>query len=349
MYITITAQKLGGDYSQSSADFAEYLEKENQGLEQEDLPAGQAGVEHFFNQYGNEIQANEVVKEIDGNTAKLKNKEPKFYSITVNPSKYELRKLQNNSEDLKRYTRAIMNDYATSFNREINGKPITVDDIKYFAKIEHHRTFKGTDKQVKENQPFATKILQLKTDIRKIEQGQLEGNIKKMKSQINKLEAEAPHQQNGKRIVQGMKKAGNQSHIHIIVSRKDASNSVSLSPGSKHKASEVEMHGKIVKRGFDRDAFFTKAESTFDKTFGYKRNYAESYKSKKDFIKNPKLYFTTLLGLPASEKAIAFKILAKSGVPILSIPTNQVQLALKTIRTLKRGVDVAIKSGSIGI
>jgi len=342
MYITITAQKLGGDYSQSSADFAEYLEKENQGLEQED-------VEHFFNQYGDEIEAKDVVKEIDGNTAKLKKKEPKFYSITVSPSKHELKKLQNNSEDLKKYTRAIMNDYATSFNREINGKPITVDDIKYFAKIEHQRTFKGTDKQVKENQPFASKILQLKTDIRKIEQGQLDGNIKKMKSDIAKLEAEAPHQQNEKRIVQGMKKAGNQSHIHIIVSRKDASNSVSLSPGSKHKASEVEMHGKIVKRGFDRDAFFTKAESTFDKTFGYKRNYAESYKSKKDFIKNPKLYFTTLLGLPASEKAIAFKMLAKSGVPIASIPTNQVQLALKTIRYLKRGVDIAIKSGSIGI
>ena len=342
MYITITAQKLGGDYSQSSTDFAEYLEKENQGLEQED-------VEHFFNQYGDEIEAKEVVKEIDGNRAKLKKKEPKFYSITVSPSKYELRKLQNNSEDLKKYTRAIMNDYATSFNREINGKPITVDDIIYFAKIEHQRTFKGTDKQVKENQPFATKILQLKTDIRKIENNQLDGNIKKMKSQIIKLEAEAPHQQNGKRIVQGMKKEGNQSHIHIIVSRKDASNSVSLSPGSKYKASEVMMNGKLVKRGFDRDSFFTKAESTFDKTFGYKRNYAESYKSKKDFIKNPKLYFTTLLGLPASEKAVAFKMLAKSGVPIASIPTNQVQLALKTIRYLKRGIDVAIKSGSIGI
>jgi hypothetical protein len=342
MYITITAQKLGGDYSQSSADFAEYLEKENQGLEQED-------VEHFFNQYGDEIEAKEVVKEIDSNTAKLKKKEPKFYSITVSPSKYELRKLQNNSEDLKKYTRAIMNDYATSFNREINGKPITVDDIKYFAKIEHQRTFKRTDKQVKENQPFATKILQLKSDIRKIGNHQLDGNINKMKSQITKLEAKAPHQQNGKRIVQGMKKEGNQSHIHIIVSRKDASNAVSLSPGSKYKASEVMMNGKLVKRGFDRDSFFTKAETTFDKTFGYKRNYAESYTSKKYFIKNPKLYFTTLLGLPASEKAIAFKMLAKSGVPIMSIPTNQVQLALKTIRTLKRGVDVAIKSGSIGI
>jgi hypothetical protein len=55
------------------------------------------------------------------------------------------------------------------------------------------------------------------------------------------------------------------------------------------------------------------------------------------------------LGLPASEKAIAFKILGKSGVPIASIPTNKVQVALKTIRYFKRGVEVAIKSGSIGI
>ncbi len=342
MYITITAQKLGGSYSQSSASFVDYLEKENQGLEQEDM-------EHFFNQYGDEISAKDVVKEIDGNTAKLKKKEPKFYSITISPSKYELRQLQNSSKDLKAYTRELMKDYVTSFNREINGRPITIDDIKYFAKIEHQRTFKGTDKQIRENQPFATKILQLKNEIRKIEQGESVGNITKLQHKISKLEREAPHQQNGKRIVQGMKKEGNQSHIHIIVSRKNASNSISLSPGSKYKSSDVVFNGKKVKRGFDRDAFYTKAEKTFDKTFGYKRNYAESYQSKKDFIKNPKRYFSVLLGLPANEKAIAFKILAKSGVPVMSIPTNKVQLALKVIRQLKRGVDVAIKSGSIGI
>jgi hypothetical protein len=345
MYITITAQKLGKTYAQSAAEFVEYLEKENQGIEQDEI-------EHFFNQYGDEISAENVIKEIDANTAKLKKVEPKFYSITVNPSKYELRKLQNSSEDLKRYTRAIMKDYASSFNREITGKPITVDDIKYFAKIEHQRTFKGTDRQVRENQPFATKILKLKKEIWKIENGELTGNIKQLKSEIAKLEASAPHQSRGlgrKRIVQGMQKEGNQSHIHIIVSRKDASNSVSLSPGSKYRSSEVMMNGKMVKRGFDRNSFFTKAEKTFDATFGYKRNYAESYQLKKDFIKNPKLYFSVLLGLPASEKAIAFKILGKSGVPIASIPTNKVQVALKTIRYLKRGVEVAIKSGSIGI
>ncbi|GAA3515525.1 hypothetical protein GCM10022393_31820 [Aquimarina addita] len=342
MYITITPQKLGGSYSQSVGDYVGYLEKENQGLEQEEM-------EHFFNQYGDKINAKEVVREIDGNGGKLKKTEPKFYSITVSPSKYELKQLQNNSKDLKVYTRELMKDYVQSFNREINGKPITIDNIKYFAKIEHQRTFKGTDIQVKENQPYATKILQLKQDIRKIENGELKGNIKNLNQKISRLEKEAPHQQNGKRIVQGMQKEGNQSHIHIIVSRKDASNSVSLSPGSKYKASDVIMNGKNVKRGFDRDRFFTNAEKTFDKQFGYKRNYAESYKAKKDFIKNPKLYFSVLMGLPANEKAAAFKILGKSGVPMMNIPTSKVQLAIRAIKRLKKGVDIAIKSSSIGI
>ena len=343
MYITITPQKLGTNYSQSSADFVGYLEKENQGLEQQDM-------EHFFNQYGDEISAEEVVKEIDGNTAKLKKKEPKFYSITVSPSKYELRKLQNNSQDLKTSTRELMKDYVKSFNREINGRPITVNDIKYYSKIEHQRKFKGTDFQVKENQPFASKILQLKIDIRNIEEGRAQGNIKKMEKEIAKLERQAPHQQNGKRIVQGMQKDGNQSHIHIIVSRKDASNSISLSPGSKHKASEVEMHGKKVKRGFDRDTFFEKAEKTFDKIFGYKRNYAETYKARKEFVRHPKLYFAALMKLPANERALAFKMITKTGLPVVpSIPVSQAQIALRVFKRLRRGAEVAIKSSSIGI
>ncbi|MCC4227721.1 MobB family relaxase [Zunongwangia profunda] len=343
MYITITPQKLGRNYAQSSADFVGYLEKENQGLEQEEM-------EHFFNQYGDEFSAEEVVKDIDGNGAKLKKTEPKFYSITVSPSKYELNRLQNSSEDLKKYTLELMKDYVASFNREINGRTVTIDDIKYYAKIEHQRTFKGTDKQIRENQPFAAKILQLKNEIRNVQDGRTEGNINKLNREVSKLERAAPHQQNGKRIVQGMPKAGNQSHIHIIVSRKDASNTFSLSPGSKHKASEVEMHGKTVKRGFDRDKFFTNAEKTFDKTFGYQRNFAETYKARKDFIKNPKIYFAALMKLPTNERALAFKIMGKSGIPMMpSIPTNQAQLALKVFNKLRKGLDVAIKSSSIGI
>lgn len=342
MYITITPQKLTPGYSQSSADFVSYLEKENQGLEMDDP-------EFFFNQHGDQTTAKEVIKEIDSNTAKLKTTEPKFYSITVSPSKYELARLRNSTEDLKIYTREIMKDYAASFNREINGKAVCVNDIKYYAKIEYHRTFKGTDIQVKENQPFATKILQLKTELRKIERGELKGNVRDIHKEISKLEKTAPHQQNGERIVQGMKKEGNQSHIHIIVSRKDVTNTHSLSPGSKYKASEVMMNGKLVKRGFDRDAFFSKAEKTFDSNFAYKRNFVETYHARKVFTKDPKLYFTSIIGLPVNEKVIAFKLLRETGIPIINIPTNKVQLALRSIQMFKSGVRAAIRSGSIGI
>jgi len=343
MYITITAQKLGGNYSSGSADFVDYLEKENQGLDQEDG-------EYFFNQYDDQISAEEVVREIDANTAKLEKTEPRFYSITVSPSTYELNRLQNSSEDLKKYTREVMKDYVASFNREINGRPVNIDDIKYYAKIEHQRTFKGTDKQVRENQPFASKIIQLKSDIQKVKRGELSGNTAKMERQINKLEKAAPHQQSGQRILQGMSKEGNQSHIHIIVSRKDASNRFSLSPGSKYKASQVELNGKTVKRGFDRDKFFGKAEKTFDKNFGYQRNFVETYKARKEFIKNPRSYYSALMKLPTNEKTMAMRILKQTGMPMMpSIPTSQAQLALKVFNRLRKGLDIAVKSSSIGI
>ena len=343
MYITITPQKLGSTFSQSVVDYVEYLEKENQNLEIEEM-------EHFFNQNGEKITAQEVVRDIDANTSKLKKVEPKFYAITVSPSQYELRRLQNHSLDLKTYTREIMKDYAESFNREINGKAISVNDIKYYAKIENQRTFKGTDVQVRENQPYATKILKCKDEIQKIKCGEISGDISKLEKRIARLEKEAPHQLNGQRITQGMLKAGNQSHIHIIVSRKDMSNSFSLSPGSKYKSSEVEFNGKLVKRGFDRDAFFSRAEQSFDRLFKYERNFVETYEARKQFIKDPKIYFSVLLGLPANEKAMAFKMLRERGVPMIpAIPVNKAQLALKVFNKLKRGIDTAISSGSIGV
>ena len=262
-----------------------------------------------------------------------------------------MKQLQNHSEALKRYTQEVMKVYAKAFNREINGQEITVDDIKYYAKIEHERTYKGNDKAVRENALYHGKITRLKNEIRQVERGELKGSIKRKQQQIEKLEKNAPHQLDGKMIVQGMAKEGSQSHIHIIVSRKDISNRYSLSPGSKYKASEVVFNGKTIKRGFDRDKFFSASEKTFDKLFHYKRNYVETYNARKTFIKNPQQYFASIMGLPTNEKVIAFKLMNKTGIntTLLNIPTNKVQLALKVIKKLKRGIDVSIKSSSIGI
>lgn len=54
--------------------------------------------------------------------------------------------------------------------------------------------------------------------------------------------------------------------------------------------------------------------------------------------------------LPAHEKALAFKLMHKTGIPVIpNIPVSQAQLALRIFKRLRQGVDVAIKSSSIGI
>ncbi len=111
MYISITKQHLESTFSQSSGDFVAYLEKENQGK----APELQ---EHFFNQSNDRIPASQVIWEIDQNTAKLKKHEPKFYSLTINPSQRELKHIENNADLLKKYVREVMKDYAASFYRE---------------------------------------------------------------------------------------------------------------------------------------------------------------------------------------------------------------------------------------
>ena len=341
MYISVTRQHLNKTFSQSASDFVAYLEKENEGKSPELQ-------EHFFDQNNDSIPPGQVVKEIDGNTAKLKKKEPKFYSLTINPSKTELKAINNDPALLRLYVREAMKDYAASFYRE---NPVSVDSIKYYAKIEHERLYKGFDREIKENQVYKAKIAALRNKIRKVERSELKGSVKKMQKKIEKLASEIPHKIDGKAIEQGMKKPGKQTHVHIIVSRKDITNRFSLSPGSSYMESESKLNGKIVKRGFKRDQFFERAEKTFDRLFDHKRNFVETYSARKSFIKDPKKYFAKVMGLPTNEKSAAFKILGKTGVPMpdLNIPTNKVQLAIKTFKNLKKAIRVAQRAGSIGV
>lgn len=239
MYVTITPQNMSDTYNVSVADFVDYLEKENEGKSPE-------AMEHFFNQQEDTIDRKQVVKEIDSNTAKLRKTEPRFYSITINPSKRELQHLKQGDLNLKAYTREVMKSYVQSFYRD---REVSVDDIKYYAKIEHQRSYKGFDREIKENAPYTKKIARLKNNIRKVERGEMKGNVKKMEKEMDRIFREIPHKIDGKPVAQGMQKPGMQTHIHIVISRRDASNTYSLSPGSRYKASQVELNGKTEKRG----------------------------------------------------------------------------------------------------
>ncbi len=62
-------------------------------------------------------------------------------------------------------------------------------------------------------------------------------------------------------------------HCHLIVSRKDQTNKKKLSPLTNHKNTKK----GTVKGGFDRKNLFQQAEQEFDKLFGYKREFTESF------------------------------------------------------------------------
>ena len=62
-------------------------------------------------------------------------------------------------------------------------------------------------------------------------------------------------------------------HCHLIVSRKDQSNKVKISPLTNHRNTKK----GAIKGGFDRTALFENVEKGFDKLFGYDRQLPETF------------------------------------------------------------------------
>lgn len=172
----------------SCAALVNYLNKENREFQLVDN-------ELFFDQYRNNVTSKEVLEAIDNNHKGLKRNTPKFHSLVIAPTVQELYHIRQSTENMKEYTRAVMDEYARNFNLA-NGKQLSSDDLVWFAKLERMR--KG----------------ELTT-----------GSM----------------------------------HIHIIVSARDKSQSVTLNPN-------------INKRNrFNRMRFSMNSERAFDKMFGFKR------------------------------------------------------------------------------
>ena len=62
-------------------------------------------------------------------------------------------------------------------------------------------------------------------------------------------------------------------HVHVIVSRKDATNRFKLSPMTNHRGGST----GVIKRGFDRDSFYRSCEKIFDNAMGFDRSPDQSY------------------------------------------------------------------------
>lgn len=255
-----TSEKSNGNKASCYA-LASYLEKEDIEAEQNAFENGELSMPRkgFFNHEQNGLYKDDVVNAIDKNKKGLGKSDAKFYSISISPSQKEqqhvlkqitgkdiesindlsTKDLNTYENYLKDYSRNIMNEYASHFKRKglDNG-----NQILYFGKIEHYRSYKGTDAEVKN------------------------GLAKS-----------------------GQKKPGLNSHIHLIVSRKDKDMRLKLSPLANEKGhkNNSKLNGKRVQRGFDRSLFNIKSETLFDKQFSYSRNLEEKAEYRIEASKNP--------------------------------------------------------------
>ncbi len=125
----------------SCRDLVEYLRKEDEGK----------GIyqEFFFDHYNDKVDTHMVLRGIDDNAFQIARGEARFYSLVIAPRPEEMKHLGNDKAELKRYVRDTMDIYAKNFNGK-NGqsKNLTGADLVYFAKLEDHRYYKGTDEEV---------------------------------------------------------------------------------------------------------------------------------------------------------------------------------------------------------
>jgi len=331
MYIQVHTPDKSTKNAGSSNSLISYLEKENVGL---DI----VNEEPFFSHEEDAVSGSKAQLNLDTNHKGLKANDSKFYMITINPSESELKHINNDPDKLKEYTRQVMDQYAKGFNRTIDGKEMTGKDLVYFAKIENNRRYDPKDKKFendfKQNIDIRNKISELKREI-KSNPDRINSNSK----EITKMESTYIRDRDNGIILPGNNKPGLNTHIHVVVSRKDAQQKVALSPFANSRGSKNELNGKKVQIGFDRKDFVNNCEKQFDTKFQYQREMKDKFEVKHAQKHDTAKYIREIVKMPTDPKAIAKKIVTemfdkdkkiqKMLDPLKRVPKNAQQINAK--------------------
>lgn len=155
------------DNKGSCSKYGHYLNKENEVLKKEGQGHRQ---QFFFDQEQNTLTTIRAITMVDdnGKNKGLARKQDRYFTLTLNFSQKELdhltstlakrpirdidelddKELQDYNEVIRFFTRRAMRNYADNFN-----KGITEKQLVWFAKIEHRRYYKGTDREVMVGKP----------------------------------------------------------------------------------------------------------------------------------------------------------------------------------------------------
>lgn len=232
-------------------------------------------------------------------------------------------------------------------------------DLVYFAKIETERTYKPEDKQYqdifKANREIQKEINSFRESIRSTDAKTDLDTINKLNRNINQLEKSYIKNSEGTTILPHAPKDGKNYHVHVVVSRKDMTQTLKLDPLTNSKGSYNMLNGEKVQIGFNRDKFAERAEKAFDKEFTYERELEESYRYRYNKVHDSEKAIKQLMAIPKDEKELARRLvreLTKDSDLVKSynkIPKNVHQLRDKALSKAVDNVAAAMKLNPGGL
>lgn len=249
---------LGASNTSSCVDLAIYLEKENNDLDKlllksktiQQKRAIESRKQFFFSHSKNNISTNQVISSIDNNIKKLGKKDAKYFAPTINFSQQELihiLQVITGKKKIKDVWELNLKEYVL-FNEKIQEytKLIMTNYAKNFNR-ENKGLTSGNDLV------YYAKI----------------EHFRKFKG-------------TDEEVVKGIQKAGNfkpgiNSHVHLIVSRKDKTQRLKLTPTTKERSTTRKIGGNNYHVGFDRMKWINMNEHSFDTFFNYKRTELEKF------------------------------------------------------------------------
>jgi len=224
----------------SCITLAEYLQKENESEPDENKTA-------FFNTKYDSCASTTVINNIDKNVQKLTKRDDKFYMLSLNPSHREAQNLIKNvtGKSVENFDQLNSEEKQLVFEELRN---YTRNSMDLYAQNFNRENIKSGDDLV----------------------------------YYAKIETQRKYHHYDKDVKEGKAKNGDYKsglnlHMHIIVSRKDITGKIKLSPLAKSKGNTWELNGKQVNRGFNHLKWKNECNEMFWNNYKYTEKYSSSF------------------------------------------------------------------------
>ena len=257
---------LGADNKGSCSNLAIYLEKENEELDKlikksssmNEIFQLENRKQGFFTASEINIRTIDVISSIDNNKRKLGANDAKYFAPTISFSENELSHIAFLATGKREITSVL----------ELNSS-----ELEQFNNLIREYGRKAMDNYALN---FNRQDKGIKTGADLVYFGKIE-HFRKFKGTDKEVI-------DGKEI-SGQYKKGLQSHIHIIVSRKDKTQQLKLSPTCNEKQTNRKIGNNEYQVGFDRVKWINSNEKIFDEHFNYKRKELEKFENQ-NILKN---------------------------------------------------------------